>query len=241
MSADLFTASATDVLRRFRSRELSPVEYLGALIARIEAVGADVNALGDTYFEEALEQARPAEEIYMSSNRRPAPAGGPPARDQGRVRDRRQAHDERLADLAGLRQLRERPDRRARARRRCGRPRPDADARVLDRLLDAHEAMGRDAESLEPRVRRRWLERWLGSCARCRLHAARDRVGHRRLGAGSRLVLRGRRLHRAVRPLPRRGALQPRSLVQHGPACPQRRATARCSRTSSRACIRAIT
>jgi len=46
MSADLFTASATDVLRRFHSRELSPVEYLGALIARIEAVGADVNALG---------------------------------------------------------------------------------------------------------------------------------------------------------------------------------------------------
>ena len=78
MSADLFTASATDVLRRFHSRELSPVEYLGALIARIEAVGADVNALGDTYFEEAVEQARRAEETYMSANATPRPLEGLP-------------------------------------------------------------------------------------------------------------------------------------------------------------------
>ena len=78
VSGDLFSASATEVLRRYRSRELSPVEYLSALIARIEAVGADVNAFGDTYFEEALVQARAAEGIYMADGGAPRPLEGLP-------------------------------------------------------------------------------------------------------------------------------------------------------------------
>jgi Asp-tRNA(Asn)/Glu-tRNA(Gln) amidotransferase A subunit family amidase len=66
VSGELFSASATEVLRRYRSRELSPVEYVSALITRIETCGADVNALGDTYFEVALEQARAAEALYVT-------------------------------------------------------------------------------------------------------------------------------------------------------------------------------
>ena len=78
MTTDLFAASASDVLQRFRTRELSPVEYLSALIARIEAVGPTVNALGDTYFEEALEQARAAEATYTSPSKAPRPLEGLP-------------------------------------------------------------------------------------------------------------------------------------------------------------------
>jgi Asp-tRNA(Asn)/Glu-tRNA(Gln) amidotransferase A subunit family amidase len=66
VSGDLISASTTDVWGRFRSRELSSVGYSSALTTRIEAVGAAVNAFGDTYFDEALEQARTAEATYAS-------------------------------------------------------------------------------------------------------------------------------------------------------------------------------
>jgi amidase len=55
---------ATQALSLFRRRELSPVELLEALIRRIEAVNPSINALADTYFDEALAKARLAEEQY---------------------------------------------------------------------------------------------------------------------------------------------------------------------------------
>lgn len=91
MSGDLISASATNVLRRFRSRELSPVEYLSTLITRIEAVGADVNAFGDTYFEEALDQARTAEGVYMTDGETPRPLEGLPlaVKDEAEIAGKR--------------------------------------------------------------------------------------------------------------------------------------------------------
>ncbi len=48
----------------FRRRDLSPVEVLQAQIARAEAVEPKLNAFTDTFFDEALGQARAAEAIF---------------------------------------------------------------------------------------------------------------------------------------------------------------------------------
>ncbi|MBW2273398.1 MAG: amidase [Deltaproteobacteria bacterium] len=75
---ELHELSATEVLAAFEGRELSPVEYLEALIRRAEAVEAEINAFGDTYFEEALQAARRAEVVYSSRSRVPRPLEGLP-------------------------------------------------------------------------------------------------------------------------------------------------------------------
>ncbi len=61
---ELCALSAAQVLDRFKSQVLSPVEYLDALIARTAAVNPVINAYTETYFEEARDQARLAEARY---------------------------------------------------------------------------------------------------------------------------------------------------------------------------------
>ncbi|WP_433225650.1 amidase [Microtetraspora malaysiensis] len=61
---DLAYLPATEALRLFRSRELSPVELMTAVIERAEAVEPQVNALSERTFEEALLQAKQAERAY---------------------------------------------------------------------------------------------------------------------------------------------------------------------------------
>lgn len=70
--------SVTEVLDAFRTKQLSPVEYLDALIERIEVAQPQVNALGDTYFDEALVQARQAADRYAGRGERPRPLEGVP-------------------------------------------------------------------------------------------------------------------------------------------------------------------
>jgi Asp-tRNA(Asn)/Glu-tRNA(Gln) amidotransferase A subunit family amidase len=78
-SADLCYLSATEALRAFAARKLSPVELLLALIDRVEVVNPVVNALTETYFDDALERARFAEAIYTGSTcRDPRPLEGLP-------------------------------------------------------------------------------------------------------------------------------------------------------------------
>ncbi len=67
---ELHTLSAIETLGLFRSRDLSPVEYLEALIARADVMGGTVNALTDTYFDEALAQARAATRAYATGDPR---------------------------------------------------------------------------------------------------------------------------------------------------------------------------
>jgi amidase len=76
--SDLHYLSATDALRLFRSRELSPVELLDSVIARSEEVEPSVNALCHRFFDEARAQARDAEARYMARGEAPRPLEGIP-------------------------------------------------------------------------------------------------------------------------------------------------------------------
>jgi aspartyl-tRNA(Asn)/glutamyl-tRNA(Gln) amidotransferase subunit A len=57
--------SAVDALQLFRSRELSPVELMEAVMERISEINGTVNALTETMFEEALAESREAELLYQ--------------------------------------------------------------------------------------------------------------------------------------------------------------------------------
>jgi len=57
-NTELCYLSATEALAAFKSRKLSPVELMGALIARAEAVDPKINAFPMKHFERALSEAR---------------------------------------------------------------------------------------------------------------------------------------------------------------------------------------
>ena len=61
---DLHYLTAAEALRLFRARDLSPVELVSAVIKRAEAVEPVINAFAETFYEQALDQARAAEARY---------------------------------------------------------------------------------------------------------------------------------------------------------------------------------
>jgi aspartyl-tRNA(Asn)/glutamyl-tRNA(Gln) amidotransferase subunit A len=75
---DLHYLSATEALRSFRARELSPVELVQAVIDRAEKVEPTINAFAQTLYDEALEQARGAEARYAGIGEPPRPLEGIP-------------------------------------------------------------------------------------------------------------------------------------------------------------------
>lgn len=78
MSEDLAYVSATELARRIRTKELSPVEVMEATIARIEARNPSLNALIFTDFDGARAEARTAEAAVMRGDALP-PLHGVPA------------------------------------------------------------------------------------------------------------------------------------------------------------------
>ena len=68
---DLCYLPAHRALELFKSRELSPVELMQAVIDRAEAVEPHINAFSYTYYEEALERAKRAETAYGNGSARP--------------------------------------------------------------------------------------------------------------------------------------------------------------------------
>lgn len=69
--ADLMFLSAVDLVGMFARRELSPVEFMRRTIERCERVDPSLNALVDTFFEDALDQAVRAERRYLLGTARP--------------------------------------------------------------------------------------------------------------------------------------------------------------------------
>jgi len=78
MTEDIHYLTATEALRRFRARELSPVELMEAVIARAVRVEPTINAFADERFDEALAAARFAQERYAGRGQAPRPLEGLP-------------------------------------------------------------------------------------------------------------------------------------------------------------------
>ena len=74
--ADLHYLTATEALRLFKSRELSPVELTNAVLARIEDTEPKVNAFSALYPEDAQRSAREAEARYLGNGAAPRPLEG---------------------------------------------------------------------------------------------------------------------------------------------------------------------
>ena len=68
---DLCYMTATEALAQFKSKKLSPVELLKALIARSKEVNPKINAFTYTFYDRALDQAKKAEARYMKGRPRP--------------------------------------------------------------------------------------------------------------------------------------------------------------------------
>jgi amidase len=68
---ELCFLSATDAIKAFRSRTLSPVDLTKALIARSEKLQPQINAFTYTFYGEALAAAKMAEHAYLQDAARP--------------------------------------------------------------------------------------------------------------------------------------------------------------------------
>lgn len=75
---DLYYLPGHEALRLFRSRALSPVELMQAVIARTEAVNPAINAFTETYFDRAIDEARAAEARYAKGGDPNRPLDGLP-------------------------------------------------------------------------------------------------------------------------------------------------------------------
>ena len=73
---DLCYMPAIKALEEFRAGRLSPVDILKAQIAQAERVEPVVNAFSHRYFEQALKQAKRAEEKYQKTDGRPRAVEG---------------------------------------------------------------------------------------------------------------------------------------------------------------------
>lgn len=70
VDTELCYMPATEVMKRFRDRTLSPVEYVNALISRHEEVEPGINSTTHTFHDRALDQAKEAETRFMRAGSR---------------------------------------------------------------------------------------------------------------------------------------------------------------------------
>lgn len=74
---DLCYMPASEALKRFKAKKLSPVELMEAVISRAEATKEKVNAFTNTHFDEAMALARKAEAKYAKGKKTGALEGLP--------------------------------------------------------------------------------------------------------------------------------------------------------------------
>jgi aspartyl-tRNA(Asn)/glutamyl-tRNA(Gln) amidotransferase subunit A len=75
---DLHYLSATDALKMFRRKELSPVELMTAVIERAQTVEPVINAFAQTLYDEAVSAAKEAEKRYAGNGTSARPLDGLP-------------------------------------------------------------------------------------------------------------------------------------------------------------------
>ncbi len=71
MQTELCYLTATEAIKKFKAKTLSPVELMKAIITRAEAVEPKTNAFCFTFYDEAMTLARQAENSYMKGTARP--------------------------------------------------------------------------------------------------------------------------------------------------------------------------
>lgn len=89
---DLCYLSASSALKLFRKRQLSPVGLLQALITRAGTVNPRINCFADTYFEEALAEARRSEARYAKNSALPLDGIPLAVKDAQRLKGKRTTH-----------------------------------------------------------------------------------------------------------------------------------------------------
>ena len=68
---ELHYLSATDAIAFFKAKKLSPVELLQAVFDQAARIEPYINAFSQTYYEDALEQTKQAEQRYLNGTERP--------------------------------------------------------------------------------------------------------------------------------------------------------------------------
>ncbi|MFT5549677.1 MAG: Asp-tRNA(Asn)/Glu-tRNA(Gln) amidotransferase A subunit family amidase, partial [Candidatus Azotimanducaceae bacterium] len=68
---ELVYLNGADALAAFKNKSLSPVELMQTMISRSESIEPYINAFTDSYFEQAIKQAKLAENRYRKGTQRP--------------------------------------------------------------------------------------------------------------------------------------------------------------------------
>ena len=87
--SELCYLPATDALELFKTRQLSPVELLAAQIQQVERLNSRVTAVVMDYFQEAMLQARHAEQAYVDGTARPLEGVTIAVKDEHNIAGRR--------------------------------------------------------------------------------------------------------------------------------------------------------
>ena len=70
MVVELYYISATEALKKFKNKTLSPVELIKAIIDRAEKINPKINAHNFTFYEKAIKSAKKSEEKYSSNKKK---------------------------------------------------------------------------------------------------------------------------------------------------------------------------
>jgi len=65
---DLHYISATEAIKKFKNKSLSPVELIKAIIKRAEEINPKINAHNFTFYDQAIEKAKNSEKKYFSNS-----------------------------------------------------------------------------------------------------------------------------------------------------------------------------
>ena len=66
---ELHYLSATEALKKFKNKTLSPLELTKAVIDRAEKINPKTNAHNFTFYEKAIKSAKKSEEKYSSNKK----------------------------------------------------------------------------------------------------------------------------------------------------------------------------